>query len=95
MHLDVSQLRKHFRLGDHVKVLKGQHEGDTGLVLRVEENLIIFFSDLTMHEVRERKMKFLFIFLLFLRSKFEPMIFNCVRNAQVASIRLATFNLVI
>ena len=48
------ELRKHFRIGDHVRVIAGRYEGDTGLVVRVEENLAIVFSDLTMHEVRWR-----------------------------------------
>ena len=47
-----SELKKCFRVGDHVKVIGGHYEGDTGLIVRVEENLIVLFSDLTMHEVR-------------------------------------------
>lgn len=39
-------------MGDHVKVIAGRYEGDTGLIVRVEENFVILFSDLTMHEVR-------------------------------------------
>lgn len=39
-------------MGDHVKVMKGTYEGDTGLIVRVEENVVVLFSDLTMHEVR-------------------------------------------
>lgn len=46
------ELRKYFRMGDHVKVIAGRYEGDTGLIVRVEENFVILFSDLTMHEVR-------------------------------------------
>lgn len=38
-------------MGDHVKVIAGRYEGDTGLIVRVEENFVILFSDLTMHEV--------------------------------------------
>lgn len=45
------ELRKHFRMGDHVKVIGGRYEGDTGLIVRVEENMAVLFSDLTMHEV--------------------------------------------
>ena len=41
-----------FRVGDHVRVVGGKFEGDTGLIVRAEENLIVLFSDLTMHEVR-------------------------------------------
>lgn len=45
------ELKKHFKMGDHVKVIAGRYEGDTGLIVRVEENLVVLFSDLTMHEV--------------------------------------------
>lgn len=45
------EVRKYFRMGDHVKVIAGRYEGDTGLIVRVEENFVILFSDLTMHEV--------------------------------------------
>ena len=48
------ELQKHFKMGDHVKVLAGRYEGDTGLIVRVEDNMVVLFSDLTMHEVRVR-----------------------------------------
>ena len=47
----MSELRKFFQVGDHVKVIAGRHEGETGLVVRIENNLAIVFVDLTMHEV--------------------------------------------
>lgn len=46
-----TELQKHFRMGDHVRVLAGRFEGDTGLIVRVEENRVVLFSDLTMHEL--------------------------------------------
>lgn len=46
------ELKKYFRMGDHVKVIAGRYEGDTGLIVRVEENFVILFSDLTMHELK-------------------------------------------
>uniref|UniRef100_A0A3Q2X824 Transcription elongation factor SPT5 n=1 Tax=Haplochromis burtoni TaxID=8153 RepID=A0A3Q2X824_HAPBU len=46
------EVRKYFRMGDHVKVIAGRYEGDTGLIVRVEENFVILFSDLTMHELK-------------------------------------------
>ncbi|KAK2179528.1 hypothetical protein NP493_486g02048 [Ridgeia piscesae] len=49
-----NELRKYFRMGDHVKVIKGQYEGDTGLIVRVQENMVVLFSDLTMHELKVR-----------------------------------------
>ena len=38
-------------MGDHVKVIAGWYEGDTGLILRIENNIAVIFSDLTLHEV--------------------------------------------
>lgn len=51
LEFQASELRKYFRMGDHVKVLAGRYEGDTGLIVRVEENRVVLFSDLTMHEL--------------------------------------------
>ncbi|XP_065653569.1 transcription elongation factor SPT5-like [Hydra vulgaris] len=46
------ELEKYFKVGDHVKVLKGSFEGDTGIIVRVEDNVAILFSDLTFHELK-------------------------------------------
>ena len=46
-----NELRKCFRMGDHVKVLAGRYEGDTGLIVRIEPNRVVIISDLTMHEM--------------------------------------------
>ena len=35
-----------------MRVIGGRYEGDTGLIVRVEDNLIVLFSDLTMHELK-------------------------------------------
>lgn len=51
IEFQAQELQKYFRLGDHVKVLSGRYEGDTGLIVRVEENRVVLFSDLTMHEL--------------------------------------------
>ncbi|XP_048581601.1 transcription elongation factor SPT5 isoform X2 [Nematostella vectensis] len=45
------ELGKHFKMGDHVKVIGGRYEGDTGLIVRVEDHVVLF-SDLTMHELK-------------------------------------------
>ena len=45
------ELRKYFKVGDHVKVVAGRYEGDTGMVVKMESSLAIVFSDLTMSEV--------------------------------------------
>ncbi|KAL0849644.1 hypothetical protein ABMA28_013899 [Loxostege sticticalis] len=46
-----NELRKYFKQGDHVKVLAGRYEGDTGLIVRVEPHRVVLVSDLTMHEL--------------------------------------------
>jgi len=33
-------------------VIGGRYEGDTGLIVRVQDNLVVLFSDLTMHELK-------------------------------------------
>ncbi len=47
-----SELRKFFSQGDHVKVLRGPYEGETGLVIHFEPNLSIVLSDQSMTELR-------------------------------------------
>ncbi|KAG5317531.1 SPT5H factor, partial [Pseudoatta argentina] len=51
LELHASELRKYFAQGDHVKITAGRYEGDTGLIVRVEQNRVVLFSDLTMHEL--------------------------------------------
>lgn len=51
MEFQANELKKYFQNGDHVKVLAGRYEGDTGLIVRIEENRVVLFSDLTMHEL--------------------------------------------
>lgn len=55
LEFPAQELRKYFKMGDHVKVIAGRFEGDTGLIVRVEENFVILFSDLTMHEVSAQR----------------------------------------
>ena len=38
-----NELRKLFKVGDHVKVITGRYEDETGLVVRVEENVVVVF----------------------------------------------------
>ena len=47
-----SQLRKYFEAGDHVKVINGKYEGETGMVVGVSDNIVTLFSDLTMKELQ-------------------------------------------
>ncbi|KAL7980708.1 hypothetical protein Chor_001862 [Crotalus horridus] len=40
LEFPAQELRKYFKTGDHVKVIAGRFEGDTGLIVRVEENFL-------------------------------------------------------
>ena len=51
MEFPARELRKFFKMGDHGKVIAGRYEGDTGLIVRIENNIAVIFSDLTLHEV--------------------------------------------
>ncbi len=46
-----AELRKYFKVGEHVKIIGGRNEGETGLIVRVEDNVAIILSDLTMEEI--------------------------------------------
>lgn len=48
----LSEIRKSFKVGDHVKVLAGANEGQTGLVLSTEGDTLSFMSDLTNQEIK-------------------------------------------
>jgi len=52
LEFTAAELQKYFKVGDHAKVIAGKYEGDTGLIVRVEENVIVLFSDLTFHEMK-------------------------------------------
>ena len=45
------QVRKRFKNGDHVKVLRGKNVNESGLVLKVKDDLVTFLSDLSVQEV--------------------------------------------
>lgn len=38
--------------GEHVKVVHGQHEGETGMVVRVEQPVAYVFTDASQQEIR-------------------------------------------
>uniref|UniRef100_T1IQH2 Transcription elongation factor SPT5 n=1 Tax=Strigamia maritima TaxID=126957 RepID=T1IQH2_STRMM len=52
LEFQAHELRKFFKIGDHVKVISGGYEGDTGLIVRADDINVILFSDLTMHELK-------------------------------------------
>jgi len=46
------EVKKFFQTGDHVKVINGKYENDTGLILSVESNLVVVLADLTLAELK-------------------------------------------
>jgi len=42
----INQVIKHFNLGDHVKVIAGRYEGETGMIVKVDGEQVVLFSDL-------------------------------------------------
>ncbi|KRY61253.1 Transcription elongation factor SPT5 [Trichinella britovi] len=52
LKFNAHELRKHFVVGDHVKVISGRYEGDTGLIVSVNSNYVILMTDLSMSEIQ-------------------------------------------
>ena len=51
VEVQARSVRKHFKAGDHVKVMNGANADETGLVVEVKNDVVTFLSDLTMQEV--------------------------------------------
>jgi transcription elongation factor SPT5 len=47
-----NELKKFFKVGEHVKVIGGRYEGETGLLVKVEDTVATLLSDLTMDEIK-------------------------------------------
>jgi transcription elongation factor len=47
------ELCKYFEPGNHVKVVSGTHEGVTGMVVKVEQHVLIILSDTTKEHVSD------------------------------------------
>ena len=45
-------MKKFFKSGDYVRVIRGKYKGERGLIVRVEDAIITLFSDLTMTEIK-------------------------------------------
>lgn len=45
------QLQKFFKTGDHVKVIAGNHEGATGMIVKNQNNVVTILSDTTREDV--------------------------------------------
>ncbi|KAI8991679.1 hypothetical protein BDF20DRAFT_831695 [Mycotypha africana] len=50
--LPARQLRKTFKEGDHVKVINGRFKDESGLVLKVDGNIVTLLSDASLKEVK-------------------------------------------
>lgn len=50
--LNQKELCKYFEPGNHVKVVSGTQEGATGMVVKVEQHVLIILSDTTKEHVR-------------------------------------------
>ena len=47
------ELCKYFEPGNHVKVVSGTHEGATGMVVKVDQHVLILLSDTTKEHVSQ------------------------------------------
>lgn len=52
LEFPATELTKCFHEGDHVKVIDGRFEGDTGTIVRTDEKSAILLSDLSMDEIK-------------------------------------------
>eukprot|EP01006_Ploeotia_vitrea_P035764 TRINITY_DN65931_c9_g1_i2.p1 TRINITY_DN65931_c9_g1~~TRINITY_DN65931_c9_g1_i2.p1 ORF type:complete len:729 (-),score=425.94 TRINITY_DN65931_c9_g1_i2:1372-3279(-) len=60
LEFPVDELRKFFRVGDHVKILRGQYKDETGLIVKVHvseneedgDDMLIVISDISQEEMR-------------------------------------------
>lgn len=52
LEFPAQELSKCFHEGDHVKVIDGRYEGDTGTIVRTDEKNAILLSDLSMDEIK-------------------------------------------
>ena len=50
LDVDRENLRKSFKIGSHVRCIEGRHEGEAGLVVKVEGEVATVFSDVTKEE---------------------------------------------
>ncbi|GME87149.1 hypothetical protein B5S28_g384 [[Candida] boidinii] len=51
VEIPISNLRKIFLVGDHVKIIHGSHTDESGLIVKVESNQVTLVSDQTMNEI--------------------------------------------
>ena len=80
------ELRKYFSVGNHVKVLNGRFEGETGMIVGIDENKAIVLSDGTKDEVSRTSIFRTPIFAMdLLRCPCERPIFKFARKQRQES----------
>lgn len=52
--MNEKELCKYFEPGNHVKVVSGTQEGATGMVVKVEQHVVIILSDTTKEHVSDK-----------------------------------------
>lgn len=52
------ELCKYFEPGNHVKVVTGTQEGATGMVVKVEQHVLIILSDTTKEHVSDTHLRY-------------------------------------
>lgn len=52
--MNEKELCKYFEPGNHVKVVSGTQEGATGMVVKVEQHVLIILSDTTKEHVSDK-----------------------------------------
>lgn len=50
LNIDREHLRKFFKTGSHVRCINGRHDGEAGMVVKVENDVATVFSDVTKEE---------------------------------------------
>jgi len=78
------QLQKFFKTGDHVKVIAGNHEGATGMIVKNQNNVVTILSDTTREDVSSLVLYHLvsmmaFVFYICLKiCTYPPVPFGCM-----------------
>jgi transcription elongation factor len=49
--LPADHLQKYFKIGDHIKVIAGAHEGETGLIVKIDDEIATVLADSEQKEV--------------------------------------------
>jgi transcription elongation factor SPT5 len=50
--VSAKQLSKYFKVGDHVKVITGNYESETGFIIKIQDNIAVILSDINHKELK-------------------------------------------